>query len=471
MTLHYLSSFEWLAVVQNELLLFSAVFFLIGFIDDVLIDACWIWFKVTGRAKTKRINGEEMASAPLAGDAAVFIPAWNESLVIGDTIAHTLAAWPQERLRLYVGIYKNDPKTLEAAMSAAGGDPRLRLVVFDREGPSTKADCLNRLYEALQLDELRYQRLARMVVFHDAEDMVDPAALTLLDRGVEKADFVQLPVLPLPQRKSPFLGSHYCEEFAEAHSKVMVVRNALGAALPSAGVGCAVAREALDLMASSDKKGQPFNAGSLTEDYEMGLELARLDARWSFIRCRHANGDLVATRAYFPARLHTIVRQKTRWIHGIALQGWDRLGWCAGRTPDLPEMWMRMHDRRGPISALVLLTAYVLLALSALGWGAGYWGAGNAVEITPFVQTLLLIDFCAFLWRAMMRFGFTAREYGIGEGLLSIVRIPIANIISIMAGRRAVTAYIASLMGKPLQWDKTPHDAHPARALAKLEPA
>jgi len=395
MTLHYLSSFEWLAVVQNELLLFASVFFLLGFVDDFCIDLCWLWLKITGRGKTKALDSEEMALSPLAGDAAVFIPAWSESAVIGDTIAHTLAAWPQERLRLYVGIYKNDPETLEAATRAAGGDPRLRLVVFDRDGPSTKADCLNRLYEALQIDERRYQRLARMVVF--------PAALAVLDRGIEEADFVQLPVLPLPQNRSPFLGSHYCEEFAESHGKGMVVRNALGTALPSAGVGCAIAREALDFMANRDAKGQPFNAGSLTEDYEMGIELAQLDARWSFIRCRHANGDLVATRAYFPAQLHTIVKQKTRWIHGIALQGWDRLGWTTGRAPKISEMWMRMRDRRGPISALVLLTGYVLLALSALGWGASQWGAGNALEITPFVQTLLLINFGAFLWRVMMR--------------------------------------------------------------------
>jgi len=70
-----------------------------------------------------------------------------------------------------------------------------------------------------------------------------------------------------------------------------------------------------------------------------------------------------------------------------------------------------------------------------------------------------------------MRFAFTAREFGCGEGLLAVVRIPIANIIAIMAGRRAVTAYIRSLMGRPPQWDKTPHFIHPASRLAQAEPA
>jgi adsorption protein B len=76
-------------------------------------------------------------------------------------------------------------------------------------------------------------------VLHDAEDMVDPAALGLLDRALDEADFVQLPVLPEPQRSSRLVGSHYCEEFAEAHGKLMVVRGALSAGLPAAGVGCA----------------------------------------------------------------------------------------------------------------------------------------------------------------------------------------------------------------------------------------
>ena len=70
------------------------------------------------------------------------------------------------------------------------------------------------------------------MVFHDAEDMVDPAALGLLDEAIaDGADFVQLPVEPLVPRQRRWLarhiGSHYCEEFAEAHGKALVVRDAL----------------------------------------------------------------------------------------------------------------------------------------------------------------------------------------------------------------------------------------------------
>jgi adsorption protein B len=65
-------------------------------------------------------------------------------VVAGDG-RHCLSAWPHADLRLYVGCHRNDPATLAAVMRCAT-DPRLRIVVHDRGGPTTKADCLNRLY-------------------------------------------------------------------------------------------------------------------------------------------------------------------------------------------------------------------------------------------------------------------------------------------------------------------------------------
>src|SRR5688572_23991493 len=94
---------EWLALVERELLLFAAVFFLIGALDELAIDCAWLWLRLTGRARTARIERSEHVGRQLAGRAALLIPAWREEEVIGDTIAHALAAWPQEALRVYVG--------------------------------------------------------------------------------------------------------------------------------------------------------------------------------------------------------------------------------------------------------------------------------------------------------------------------------------------------------------------------------
>jgi adsorption protein B len=128
----HLLSLESLVLVEHELLLFSAAFFLIGALDELAVDLVWIWLRLTGRAKSRRIDRRDARERELAGPAAVLIPAWHEERVIGFTVAHALAAWPHAELRLYVGCYRNDPATAAAVLRGAGGDPRARLVVVER---------------------------------------------------------------------------------------------------------------------------------------------------------------------------------------------------------------------------------------------------------------------------------------------------------------------------------------------------
>lgn len=457
------SPLAWLALVEHELLLFAAVFFLIGSLDELAVDAGWIWLKLTGRATTWRVSRKEARLRPLAGHAAVLIPAWHEAQVIEFTIAHALAAWPQADLALYVGCYVNDPETLEAVMRGSGGDRRVRIVVHGRQGPTTKADCLNRLYAALEEDEARSGRPARQVLLHDAEDMVDPAALSLLDAAVAEADYVQLPVLPEAQRNSRWVGSHYCEEFAEAHGKAMVVREALSAAIPAAGVGCAFARAMLRRIDRENRGAGPFAVDSLTEDYELGFKVKAEGGRSRFLRVRGEDGQLIATRACFPAQIDQAVRQKARWVHGIALQGWDRMGWTGGPA----EWWMRLRDRRGPMAALVLFVGYVLLAGALVLLSANSVGLVQLEDPGPGLRMLLSVNLAAFFWRIAMRFLFTSREYGWKEGLRAIGRLPVANLIAILAARRALAAYVASLAGAKPRWDKTFHHAHPAAVVSR----
>lgn len=218
------ASFAWLGGLEHELLLFACFWFAIGVIDETGIDLLWLFLRLGGRVRTGRLTGR--SDAPLGGVLAVFVPAWNEAAVVGAMVAHALRVWPQRELRLYVGCYRNDAATL-AALIAVAGDPRLRIVVHDCAGPTTKADCLNRLYGALRDDEARQAFRARGIVLHDAEDMVHPAGLMLLDRGLDEADFVQLPVRPEPQAASRWVGGHYCDEFAESHAKAMVDRKSV----------------------------------------------------------------------------------------------------------------------------------------------------------------------------------------------------------------------------------------------------
>ena len=126
------SLLQWLALAEHELLLFAGCFFLLGTLDELAVDAIWVWLRLTGRAQTERVFRAKEAGKPLKGRVAVLIPAWHEAEVIGATIAHALAAWPQEELTLYVGCYRNDRATADAVFKAAQGDPRLRLVLHDR---------------------------------------------------------------------------------------------------------------------------------------------------------------------------------------------------------------------------------------------------------------------------------------------------------------------------------------------------
>ncbi|AOL95657.1 glycosyl transferase family protein [Porphyrobacter sp. LM 6] len=459
-----LGLWQWLSLFQHELLLFAGVFFLLGALDDLAVDAVWLWLKATGRIVTRRASRAVLRSRKLHGPVAVLIPAWQEAAVIGQTIRHLLDSWPHPELRLYVGCYRNDPATLAAGMATARGDARLRLVIHDRDGPSTKADCLNRLYAALAIDEARSGTAFTSVVFHDAEDLVDPGALGLLDETVAAgADFVQLPVEPLVVRHRGWfarhIGSHYCEEFAESHAKALVVRDALRAALPGAGVGCAASRRALARLAEKRGDGRPFAEDSLTEDYELGLAIAATGGRCRFVRMRGEDGRLIATRALFPDRFDAVVRQKSRWVLGIALLGWDRVGWSGGAI----ERWMRARDRRGPLTALVLLAGYLLLVLTGLLGIGILLGLADPLPLTPVLKLLLAANTLAFVWRVGSRLVFTMREYGVVEGLWAVLRIPLANVIAIIAGRRAVFTYVGTLLGGTAPWDKTEHDVHPTQ--------
>jgi adsorption protein B len=270
----------------------------------------------------------------------------------------------------------------------------------------------------------------------------------LFDALIERHDLVQLPVVPLVDPGSRFVSGHYLDEFTEAHGKELVVRAALGASLPSAGVGCAMSRAALAALAAG--RGAPFDPDSLTEDYELGLRLHRLGRGAAFVRLPAGEGrPIVATREYFPATLDAAVAQKARWMTGIALAGWDRLGWSGG----LAERWMRLRDRQSLLAALVLAAAYLALAL---------WGALLLVSLPtgfalppfgPALNALLAVNSGLLLWRLGMRFGFVAAAHGWREGLRSLPRTVTGNIIAMMAARRALVRYRGGHKG----WDKTAH--------------
>jgi adsorption protein B len=184
----------------------------------------------------------------------------------------------------------------------------------------------------------------------------------------------------------------------------------------------------------------------------MGLRLGAIGLKTMFVRIPVEPGSraVVASRGHFPASISTAVRQKARWIGGIAFAGWDQLGWRGG----LGERWMRMRDRRAPLAALLLLAGYGAAILWAEVALAAALGAPVAVPISEPLGLLLWINAWFLGWRMLMRASFTAAAYGWQEGLRSIPRMVIANLVSILAARRALFLHSA---GGARRWDKTQH--------------
>lgn len=443
---------EAISFAQHELMLFAASGFLLLGLSDLLVDLIWIARSLRRKlASFVRASADTLEPPSSPGLMAVFIPAWDEAAVIADMLRATLLRFDHDHYRLYVGCYPNDPETIAAVHSVA--DTRVRLVIGPVNGPTTKADCLNRLWQAVLADEKADGRKVKAIVLHDAEDVVHSAELKVFDRLIERFDLVQLPVVPIVDRSTSIISACYADEFAESHGKELVVREAVGASIPSAGVGCAFSRSALAEVAERNG-GLPFASDSLTEDYELGLKLHALGRPAAFVRLPQARGaKVVATREYFPGTLDAAVSQKARWMTGIALSGWDRLGWSGS----IAEKWMRLRDRQSVFAAIVLCAAYLTLVL----WSGSLLGnliAGrDATPIPNGLAMLLQINLAMLIWRLAMRFGFVAQAYGWSEGVRSVPRVIVGNVVAIAAARLAVARYLRIRRTGTTHWHKTQH--------------
>ncbi len=286
-------------------------------------------------------------------------------------------------------------------------------------------------------------------MLHDAEDVVHPLELQLYDRMIEHFALVQIPVLPLPAQgrgiAARIVAATYADEFSEGHGRQLIVREALGASVPSAGVGCAIARDMLACVAGHNG-GNPFDEGSLTEDYELGLRIAQHGGRGAFVSIPAREGGApVAVRAQFPETFDAACRQKARWVTGIALAGWDRLRWRGG----LAERWMRFRDRRALLAAVVLSAGYAAALLDFSCWLFGI-GVRHASPLAD----LLRINAALLCWRLLSRIFVVGRFYGSAAGWWSVPRVIVSNLIAIVSAFRALGQYRP---GRVAHWDKTAH--------------
>jgi len=454
-----------------------AVIILVSSLDDLFIDlAYWcrrLWRSATIYRRHARARPADLQARD-EKPMAIMVPAWQEHGVIDRMAELAATTLDYENYHIFVGTYPNDPQTQSDVEKVCARFPNVHKVVGARDGPTSKADCLNNVLDAIFQFEQRAGIHFEGFILHDSEDVLSPMELRVFNHLVGRKDLIQLPVYPLPRPWTDFTSCHYLDEFAESHGKDLLVREALVGQVPSAGVGTCFSRKAVMALLSHGK-GIAFDVKSLTEDYDIGLRLKGMGMQEVFVRfpmqpdrARDAGAPLgqnareastVCVREYFPSVTRAAIRQKSRWIIGIIYQGTKTMGWS--RHWGLNYFLWR--DRKGVITNFAgMLATLVLLQLVAL-WlyqrlVTDSYQFLSIFEDSAWLTILLVANLVLLCNRAVQRIYFVSSYYGIRQGLLSLPRMAWGNVINFFANWRALMQTLQAQDVRRIAWAKTEHD-------------
>ena len=456
-----------------------AIMISISSIDDLFIDIVY-WVRRFIRSITIYRRHPKMQYSALLSipekPLAIMVPAWHETGVIGKMAELAAITLDYENYHIFVGTYPNDPETQLDVDKVCAVFPNVHKVVCARPGPTSKADCLNNVLDAILQFELKASLEFSGFILHDSEDVVSPLELRLFNYLLPKNDLIQIPVYPFEKGWLNFTSMHYLDEFAELHGKDVVVREALSGQVPSAGVGTCFSRKAV-LALLEDGDGIAFDAQSLTEDYDIGFRLKAKGLKEVFVRFpvifddsnearkkllrgqSIRDSNVICVREYFPDTLATAIRQKSRWITGIVFQGYQTHHWTA--SPILNYFLWR--DRKGAITNFISFIATIILIQLILLWlyqnlWPGAYHFLSIFESSEWLMGFLWLNFFLMMNRIAQRIFFVSSYYGLKEGLMSIPRLFWGNYINFMANWKAVKQVIQHGDVRRIAWDKTTHD-------------
>ena len=386
---------------------------------------------------------------------AIFVPCWKESEVIGGMVRHNIARIRYRNFDFFLGVYPNDNATCDAAMDVACSFPHVHVAVCPKPGPTSKADCLNAIYAGMTNYERVHNVYFDTIVLHDAEDVIHSDALGVINRERAHHAMVQVPVLPLPTAVREITHGIYCDEFSEFQVIDMRARMLSRSFVPSNGVGTGFSREVLEILAA-ERGGLMFDPSSLTEDYDIGVQFHAAGYKQIFCSLTSGARGIVATREFFPRKMRTAIRQRTRWITGIALQAWERHGW---RGPFSTKYWF-WRDRKGLLTNPLSLITNVLFFAGLIDWILSrtlHWPWIFGVPNTSVVKLCVLTTGLQ-VFRLLLRSLCVAQLFGLAMGATVTLRCFHANLVNCLATYGAIKNYIHSkLQRKTLHWDKTDH--------------
>jgi len=424
-------------------LLCLAIWILLSSLDDLFIALAAIF--PNGERRCRWPTDAEASSVP-ERRIAILVPLWKEERVIGRMLERNVTAIQYANYDFFAGAYRNDALTVAAVTEAARRSSRVHLALVAHNGPTSKGDCLNTIFDCLLEYEAAHGIRYEVIVTHDAEDLVAPESLRLVNWFSRDYQMVQIPVLPLPTGLAEMTHGVYCDEFAEYQLKDIPARQRLGGFLPSNGVGTGFDRNALERLAAT-RGGRIFDPACLTEDYENGFRLHSLGFRQIFVPLRLPASALVATREYFPRRMCSAIRQRSRWVAGIALQGWQHHGW---RAP-LRQLYFFWRDRKGLVGNLLSPMANLLF----LCWVAGWRGFSG---IPAWLDRLCTASLSLSLIHFLIRTALSARVYGWRFSAGVLPRMFWGNLLNCAATLSALRQFAAArLRGHALAWRKTDH--------------
>jgi adsorption protein B len=449
---------------------------LVNGFDDLFIDLNYYLRGLFDEEEGRLMVGDLRAEEPKR--IAMMVPAWQEAGVIRQMLELNLRTldYPVDKYDIFVGCYRNDLETQKKVDEVVRRVRNVHKVVTPHDGPTCKADNLNWMYAGIQMVEKQRGQRFDILLMHDAEDIIHPLALRLYNYLIPEHDFVQTPVFPLETPWYKFVAATYKDEFTEHHLKDMLVREHIGGLVPSAGVGSGFARDVFEEIALAHSQ-EAFNVKSLTEDYEIGLKF-RLAGKKAYFARRAVRryvtatkgifrkrevpmveDEYIATREFFPDSFQFAVRQRSRWVLGIAIQGWEQVGW-SGPLPVLYCLW---RDRKALFTNFFSVFAYLVLLYCGwryfIGWVTGFpWSIENIFPPGSLLWWLVMANTLILVWRIAMKFITVYKVYGVVHGVLSVPRFFVANVINFTATAKAVRQYIDhKITGEPLRWLKTDH--------------